>query len=107
MQMGKSTIDSQVVGDGVTLSAPAGGAQLPPDSSGTSSGGGLTRVTVNLTRQAVAALDELSEGTGYSKTDTINRALQVSALVHEIMRRSGGSLQIVNADGQVERVHIV
>ena len=51
----------------------------PP--SGGSGGGGLTRVTVNLNRQALHALEALSERTGYSKTDAINRALQIYMIV--------------------------
>lgn len=76
----------------------------PPLGSG---GGGLTRVTVNLNRQAVTALESLSEATGYSKTDTINRALQVYAIVQEIMAKNGGILQVKHADGDLERIHIV
>ena len=67
----------------------------------------LTRVTVNLTRPAVQALESVSEATGYSKTDTINRALQVYAIVHEIMARNGGVLTIRHDDGGLERIHIV
>lgn len=71
------------------------------------SGSGLTRVTVNLNRQAVQALEVVSEATGYSKTDTINRALQVYAIVQQIMQRNGGALQIKHDDGEFERIHIV
>lgn len=67
----------------------------------------LTRVTVNLTRPAVQALESVSEATGYSKTDTINRALQVYAIVQEIMSRNGGVLTIRHDDGGLERIHIV
>jgi hypothetical protein len=74
---------------------------------GSGSGGGLTRVTVNLNRQAVHALETVSDATGYSKTDTINRALQVYAIVQEIMARNDGVLQIRHADGELERIHIV
>lgn len=77
----------------------------PPAGSG--GGNGLTRVTVNLNRQAVQALEVVSEATGYSKTDTINRALQVYAIVQEIMQRNGGTLHIKHDDGALERIHIV
>jgi hypothetical protein len=40
---------------------------------------GLTRVTVNLNAPAAAALESASEMTGDSRTDTVNRALQVYA----------------------------
>lgn len=72
-----------------------------------SGAGGLTRVTVNLNRQAVQALEVISGTTGYSKTDTINRALQIYAIVQELMERSGGTLQVKLGDGEVERIHIV
>lgn len=82
-------------------SGGGGGRMSPP------SGGGLTRVTVNLNRQAVQALEVISGATGYSKTDTINRALQIYAIVQELMERSGGTLQVKLGDGEVERIHIV
>src|SRR5688572_2425068 len=77
-----------------------------PTGSGSSGGGsGLTRVTVNLNRQAVQALEAVSDSTGYSKTDTINRALQVYAIVQKIMERNGGVLHIKHDDGELERIH--
>ncbi len=85
-----------------------GGTQDPVEPPlGPPSGSGLTRVTVNLNRQAVEALEALSETTGYSKTDTINRALQVYAVIQDIMDRNGGSLNITHDNGQSERIHIV
>src|SRR5437764_1087533 len=88
-------------------------AETPPDdlenssdpaatqpASGPSGGnGGLTRITVNLTRHAVQALDQVAEATGYSKTDTINRALQIYAIIQEMMDESGGVLQVLREDG--------
>jgi hypothetical protein len=82
-------------------------AATPAEPSAGSGGGGLTRVTVNLNRQAVSALEAIGEATGYSKTDAINRALQIYAIVQELMDRSGGVLQITHANGDVERVHII
>jgi hypothetical protein len=70
-------------------------------------GSGLTRVTVNLNRHALHALESMSEATGYSKTDTINRALQVYEIIQEIMQRNGGVLNIRHDNGEVERIHIV
>jgi hypothetical protein len=88
--------------------ADAGGGRTPTDPPIESGGGGgLTRVTVNLNRHAVQALETVSRATGYSKTDTINRALQVYAIVQEIMERDGGALQVRHDDGEVERIHIV
>lgn len=42
---------------------------------------GLTRLTVNLVPRALAALDLAAEHTGDSRTDIVNRALQVYAAV--------------------------
>jgi hypothetical protein len=88
-----------------TESAPEQGGSIEPPSGG--NGSGLTRVTVNLTRQTVQALEAVSETTGYSKTDTINRALQVYAIVQDIMRRNGGVLRVKHDDGSLERIHMV
>ena len=68
---------------------------------------GLTRVTVNLTPRAVAAMESLSRKTGLGKTDTINRALQVYALVEELLERGDGALQVVKPDGDVEKIYIL
>lgn len=67
----------------------------------------LTKVTVNLTPRAVEALDAASERTRDSKTDTINRALQVYQLVLELEARSGGVLTFVDAEGRPERLHLL
>jgi hypothetical protein len=77
---------------------------VPPE---TAAGSGLTRVTVNLNRQAMQALEWVGDATGYSKTDTINRALQVYAIVQKLMQRNGGVLQVTQDNGAVERIHIV
>ncbi len=70
-------------------------------------GGGPTRVTVNLTRKAADALEELSDSTGYSKTDTINRALQVYAIIQGFLDK-GASLVVKPEDAGPEiRLHIV
>jgi hypothetical protein len=71
------------------------------------SGGGLTRVTVNLNRQAMQALEQIGSATGYSKTDVINRALQLYDLVQKIMERDDGALNVRHNDGEIERIHIL
>lgn len=48
------------------------------------------RVTVNLLRQAAAALDETAKLTGNSKTEVINKALQLYALVQSAQNAGGG-----------------
>jgi hypothetical protein len=53
----------------------------------------LERVTVNLTARASRALDQAAQITGDTKTDTINRALQVYAYLEEITQ-NGGAIYI-------------
>jgi hypothetical protein len=70
-------------------------------------GSGLTRVTVNLNRQALQALEQVSAATNYTKTDTINRALQIYAIVQKILERDGGVLQVKHQDGELVQIHIL
>jgi hypothetical protein len=68
--------------------------------------GSLERVTVNLTPRSSRALDDTVALTGDSKTDTINRALQVYAYLEEVTHR-GGDILIRTADSaEVERLKI-
>jgi hypothetical protein len=76
-------------------SAPPGGA------------GGLVRVTVNLTPRSADAMEKISAGTGLSKTDVINRALQVYQVVEELLDRGGGSILVRHPNGEHERVYII
>jgi hypothetical protein len=69
---------------------------------------GLTRVTVNLTPKAVAAMEWLSREMGFGKTDdTINRALLVYRLVADLIEAGNGALNLVGDDGKVERIYIL
>ena len=62
----------------------------PPEERDHGSGGGpLERVTVNLVARASRALQRLSDLTGDSKTDSINRALQVYAYLEEVTANGG------------------
>jgi hypothetical protein len=67
----------------------------------------LTKVTVNLTPRAVAALGTACDRTKDSKTDTINRALQVYALVLDLMDQGGGYLTVLDRNGDAERIHLL
>ena len=49
------------------------------------------RVTVNLNTRAVQALDELVQLTGDTKTEAINKALQVYALIQDAQQSGGGA----------------
>jgi hypothetical protein len=80
--------------DGNTTNTRAGGA----------GGSGLERVTVNLTVRSVEALDGLVRLTGDTKTDAINKALQVYSYLQNLMN-TGGALYVREADGaELERL---
>lgn len=64
------------------------------------------RYSVTLVPPAVEAIERLTESTGLSKTDVINRAVQVYAFIDERMRE-GSDVLLRNRDGETERVHIV
>lgn len=62
------------------------------------------RVTVNLTAPSVRSMQNIATWTGYSKTDTINRALQIYAFLQEILEK-GGSLHVKQTpEGPSERL---
>jgi len=66
----------------------------------------VERVTVNLTSRAVAALEQVTAITGETKTDAINRALQVYALLHR-MQEEGGAIYTREREGQeLERLRV-
>ena len=73
---------------------------------GDGSNGPLERVTVNLTGRASRALEQATELTGDTKTDTINRALQVYAYLEQVTSR-GGSIYVREAvDSDLERLKV-
>jgi hypothetical protein len=73
---------------------------------GNGSNGPLERITVNLTGRASRALEIATELTGDTKTDTVNRALQVYAYMEQITAR-GGSVYVREAtDAELERLKV-
>jgi hypothetical protein len=64
------------------------------------------RYSVTLVPPAVQAISDLTELTGLSKTDVINRAVQIYAFF-EARRREGGQVLLERPGGGTERVHIV
>jgi hypothetical protein len=58
----------------------------------------LTRVTVNLIPRADAALTLAVELTGDSKTDTINRAIQIYAYLEHV-KNEGADILLRDKDG--------
>src|SRR5579859_2462023 len=70
-------------------------------------GRGLERITVNLTPRSSAALVLAVELSGDTKTDTINRALQIYAYLEQVIR-DGGSVHVREQNGaELERLRIV
>jgi hypothetical protein len=66
----------------------------------------VCRVTVNLTDRSKEALDEVVARTADSKTDTINRALQIYAFLERI-RANGDQLLIKSSDGNIQLIKFV
>ena len=71
----------------------AGGTAAPKDSGRRRGGSSLERVTVNLTPRTSEALEQLAQTTGDTKTDTINKALQVFAYLQEL-QHGGGAIYV-------------
>ncbi|MEU7180759.1 hypothetical protein ACWIG3_18335 [Streptomyces celluloflavus] len=68
---------------------------------------GPVRVTVNLAPKAAAALDQAVKLTGDTKTDTINRSLQIYAYLEKVIQE-GGTLYTRSADSdELERLYFV
>jgi len=64
-------------------------------------------VTVNLTPRSVASLDSLVELTGDTKTDSINKSLQIYAYIQQLLS-TGGALYIREPDSaELERLRIL
>jgi hypothetical protein len=73
---------------------------------GTGTGAPLERVTVNLTARSSQALDEAVRLTGDTKTDSLNRAIQIYAYIEQVLQ-SGGSVHVRETpDGELERLKI-
>jgi hypothetical protein len=75
-----------------------------PSAHGT--GGSLERVTVNLTNRSSKALDVATGLTGDSKTDTINRALQIYAFLEEVTSKGGSIYVKESGDTELQRLKV-
>ena len=64
----------------------------------------LERVTVNLTARSSQALDQVVQITGDSRTDAINRAIQVYAFIEEILNEGGVAYVRPSPDADLERL---
>lgn len=66
----------------------------------------LTRLNVNLVPRATTALDDVARLTENSKTDVVNRALQIYAFL-EMEMSLGKKIMLEGQDGSLERVRIL
>jgi hypothetical protein len=82
-------------------------ADLIPPITGNGGGGQPERVTVNLNGRASDALERAARITGESKTDAINRALIIYALLHEAQAANGAAYLRENKDADLERLRIL
>jgi hypothetical protein len=82
------------------VNIPGGGAFIV-------GGSPFESVTVNLTEAALQALDKAVTLTGHSKTDAINKALRLYALLHQA-QADGGSVYLQESAGaQLERLRVL
>ncbi|GAA0951818.1 hypothetical protein [Actinocorallia libanotica] len=65
------------------------------------------RITVNLTPKTTLDLNELVERTGDTKTDTINRALQLYAFLDGVIREGGKVYVQESESDELERVRFL
>jgi hypothetical protein len=69
--------------------------------------GGLRRITVNLTQRAWTALDQAVKLTGDSKTDTLNRAIQLYAYIVNVTENGGDLYVRDKGQEELERLLLV
>jgi hypothetical protein len=77
-----------------------------PGNSPSGGGSSLERVTVNLTSKSISALERITAATGETKTDSINKALQVYSFIRQVMQADGRLYVRDSPDGETERLHI-
>lgn len=65
----------------------------------------LVKITVNLAPTTDAALTQMATGQGISRTDALNRAIRVAALLHELAPND--YFKIVLADGSERDIYLV
>jgi len=78
----------------------------PDRRTGGGGGGGLQRITVNLTPRSAAALELASKITGDTRTDVVNRAIQIYAYLEQVISQ-GGSVHVrESADAEQQLLKI-
>lgn len=79
-------------------------AQRPQEERGRGGGGPLERVTVNLVARASRALQRVVDLTGDSKTDALNRAIQIYCYLEEVESKGGDILIRESKDSEPQVV---
>jgi len=79
---------------------------IPSGERGDGTGGPTERVTVNVTGRAFGALSLAADLTGDTRTDTLNRALQVYAYLEQVTSRGGSVYVREAADSEMELLEI-
>jgi hypothetical protein len=79
----------------------------PPDQQSAGAGGSLTRVTANFTPRAMNALERVTNKTGDSKTDVLNRSVMIYETFLELVERSNGTLRDQYPDGSEETLRFI
>ncbi len=72
----------------------------------TAAANGPERVTVNLSARAARALEVATELTGETKTDAINRALQIYAFLEQVTVQGGLIYTKEDQDASLERLKL-
>jgi hypothetical protein len=65
---------------------------------------GTRRVTVNLTARSSAALEVAAAVSGDTRTDTINRALQIYAFLVQVIEEGGSAHVRYSEQAELERI---
>lgn len=65
-----------------------------------------SRITVSINRAADEALSRLTDGSGLTKTEVVNRAVTLYAYVTE-SQAAGNDLLLRTPGGEVERVRLI
>lgn len=81
--------------------------EAPTGSPAAREGGSFERITVNLTQKSSDALAEAVRTTHDSKTDSVNRALQVYALLQRTQADGGALYLSEKTDAKLERLRLL
>jgi hypothetical protein len=83
----------------------ADGSPTLPEANGRGGRGKPIKITVNLISRAWTALEEACRTTGESKTDAVNRAIQLYAFCQKMIQ-SGHAIKLVGPDGKEREIHL-